>query len=277
MTDPLEPTTRTLLWNDSVEVLCFGAATGDWRMRGKTAEENEAFNPGIVERLRGLARRYNAGRIYMPAPYQFNAELAEPEEFVVRWEDDFIRRGVAAEGTVLQKVGEAMGIASADCPTIIARNAKSLLVAAGHAGRDSLYDKEAVHAGAPYRPHESVVFSIMEKLMQGRACPQDIQVYMACGIRGKSFTHPTSLPHPERAANERTVTHLRARWGASVASDDGLGTVSLQELARLQFKSRGVYGEQFAEDGVDTFDERWHSHHRDADGTRNFVLVIRRK
>jgi len=273
-----EPTTRDLLWDGSVEVLCFGAATGDWALRGMTPEENERHNPGIVGRLRTLLDRHRVGRLYLPSPGRFNGQLARPEELGVSWMDGLMFRGAYAEGVTLGKIGEAVGIASSDCPTIIARNARSLLAVGAHAGRESLYDLADLFSGHPARKYASVVDAIVEALAADG--PMDgISAHVTCGIGPMAFEHRLDDPvHGDR--NRRLCAYVTERWGAQCAGDRWF---SLGAIISAQFRARGVPNERLSHRHDCTYSHkdgnrpRWNSHRRDRDGKRNFVLAIRRK
>ena len=274
MEDHLEPTTRELLWDGSVEVLCFGAATGNWAMKGMTPEENERFNPGIVGRLRAVLDRHRVCRLYLPSPGRFNGQLARSDELSVSWMGGRAFRGAHAEGVALEKIGEAVGIASSDCPTVIARNARSLLAVAAHAGRESLYDLAGLYSGNPVRKHGSVVDAIVDTLGA-----DGLWAHATCGIGPMAFEHRLDDPvHGDR--NRRLRAYVTERWGASCAGDRWF---SLGAIISAQFRAKGVPNERISHRHDCTYSHkdgnspRWHSHRRDKDGKRNFVLAIRRK
>jgi hypothetical protein len=274
--ETIRPTSTAVLWGGSVAVHCYGARHGDWAIKSWDRDEAEALNPGIADRVERVARDRGAGRLYLPSPNRFDGELVVADALKVAWPGDRVFRGAYAEGVTLEKISDACGIASSDCPTIVARNPSTLLVAAAHAGRESLYDAKALFDGAPPRPHDSVTRSIVEAL--GR----DIDVFVACGIGPDEFLHPTDDPK-HGARNAAMIRRLRETWGPSCASDDRAGRIDLVELIRRQFEALGVPRSRVAHDGADTFGDAaldgtpiWHSHRRDKGGKRNFVLVIRR-
>lgn len=273
------PTESHRLWDGAVEVLCFGTASGNWALRGMTPEENHAFNPGIVSRLSGVAEAFRLNRLYLPSPHRFNGEVAGPDDFRQAWPKTRLRRGASVEGSTMEKIGEAVGIASSDCPTIIARNRISLLTVSAHAGRESLYDKEALFNGARPRRHESVVDAIMEKLAPGSRGAEDVTVFIACGIKAWWFGHRWDDPvHGEN--NRRLCEHLDARWGPKCALS---GFIALDEVISAQFRAHGVRPDKISVSEACTYHDkdakgasRWHSHRRDGQGGRNFVLAVRR-
>lgn len=274
--ETIRPTATSVLWNGAVAVHCYGARHGDWAIKSWESDDADALNPGIAGRIERVARDRGAGRLYLPSPNRFDGEIVGSEALTVAWPGGRIFRGAYAEGVTLGKISDACGIASSDCPTIVARSPSTLLAAAAHAGRESLYDAKALFDGAPPRPHASVTDSIVEAL--GR----DIDVFVACGIGPSDFLHPTDDPK-HGARNAAMIRHLRETWGPSCASDGRDGRIDLVELIRLQFEALGVPRSRVAHDGIDTFGDAsidgkplWHSHRRDKGGKRNFILVIRR-
>ncbi len=273
------PTTSHVLWDGAVAVDCFGRSSGNWALKGYERSESEAHNPGIGRKIEALLRTHRIGRLYMPSPHQFNAKLACPTELRVPWKDGQIFRGVDAEGVLLDKIEDACGIASSDCPTIVARNALTGLVVSAHAGRESLYDADHLFRGFAPRRHTSVVDAIVERLSGGDARMADsIQAYVTCGICQANFSHPyDGSALGER--NKKMCEHLKGAWGQDVAVH---GHISLFELITRQFEARGVHPSHVRWDRTDTFSDKeggvhqWHSHRRDQNGERNFVLVTRR-
>jgi copper oxidase (laccase) domain-containing protein len=282
MDELFQAKTRELLWDGSVEVLCFGAPE-NWALRGLSEEANEDFNPGVTGRLRTLLGRHRVGRLYLPSPNFFNAELVAADALWVPWTKNVVFRGKHAEGVLLDKIGDAVGIASSDCPTIIARNRASLLAVAAHAGRESLYDKAAIFDGAPLRQYASVVDAIVAALAPGHRGIDGITAHVSCGISVEVFSHPTS--HPKNGErNAALVRYFRDRWGASCVSDDGLGRIDLFEVIAAQFADLGIKRTALTRDSACTYEDTslargytWHSHRREGDGKRNFVLIVRRR
>lgn len=265
-----------VLWDGAVEVHCFGAGHGDWALKGWTREEVEAGNPGITGKLDRLMRDHRVGRLYLPSPKEFNAKVVSPDMLRSAWPGNTVFRGVFADGVLLSKIGEACAIASADCPTIVGRSPSTLLVAAAHAGRDSLYDKDALLNGQEPRPHASVVHALADVL------GPDLHAHVACGIAPEGFLHPAD---DERygGTNVRRAAHLRSRWGEACAPDRPSGPIDLHALITAQFEERGIPRDRLSRDRVDTHGDRaadghpiWQSHRRDKGGKRNLVLVIRR-
>lgn len=277
----MKPTDTRKLFRGAVEVHCFGTASGNWALKGYGREGCEAYNPGIGEKIEGLLASHRIGRLYMPSPHRFNAELAGHEALQVSWKPGRIFRGVDAEGVVLDKIEDACGIASSDCPTIIVRHGLTGLVAAAHAGLKSLYDDAALFEDAPKRRYASVVDALVETLAPGGL--QDakhLEVYTVCGIGALSFRHPWDDPvYGDR--NRKLCGHLVSEWGQTACTFD---QISLKSIIARQFEARGANHNEIRHDYVDTAGpERhgdqfpWHSHRRDKDGQRNFVLTIRRR
>lgn len=278
--DQCTPTTRDLLWDDSVEALCFGAATGNWALKGRTAEESETFNPGIVGRLSVLMERHGIHRLYLPSPSRFNGLVTEADELKCRWPGMPVYRGAFVEGVTLGKIGEAVGIASGDCPTIIARNRSSLLTLSAHAGRESLYDLGEIRSGNPSRRFRSVVDAIVAALAPDGRGLEAIWAHVTCGIGREAFTHRTDDPvHGER--NRLLLADLGARWGAHCVGGE---RIDLYAVIAAQFRALGVPDERLSFRRDCTFVDmtpegghRWHSNRRAKDGKRNLVVAIRRK
>ncbi len=272
---------KPAVFRGAVEVHCFGTATGNWALKGYGREGCDAYNLGIGEKIERLLESHRIGRLYMPSPHRFNAELAAHEALQVPWKPGRIFRGVDAEGVVLDKIEDACGIASSDCPTIIVRHGLTGLVVAAHAGLKSLYDDAAIFEKAPKRRHTSVVDAIVETLAPGGLeDAKQLQVFTACGIGALSFRHPwDDREYGDR--NKKLCAYLVNEWGVTACTHD---QISLKSIIARQFEAHGVDHSEIRHDYVDTAGpERpgdqypWHSHRRDKDGRRNFVLTIRRR
>ncbi len=275
----IEPTTSHALFDNAVQVLCFGKSSGSWALKGYEPEKNVARDPNIVRKIAAVRSTHSVGRLYLPSPHEFNAEIAWPSDLNVPWLPGRIFRGANADGLALDKIGDACGIASSDCPTIVARHAVSGLVIAAHAGRESLYDRQSVVFGRQPRQSPSIVTAIMKILApSGSTGIGDIHVFITCGIRSECFTH-----REDDRDNSRMLSHFRETCRYPCVSDDGMGRLDLPLIIRSQFEVYGVPSDHISDDGVCTFEDMrlsagysWYSHRRDGDGNRNLVLVIRR-
>lgn len=281
-TSPALPTASYTLWAGAIDVFCFGRASGDWALRGPGAADAERNNPGVLRRVEALSDRHGC-RIHAPVATPFNAEIVEPDALRDAWIPGKLFRGIEADAVTLGAPGLAFAVASADCPTIVARCSATGYATAAHAGRDCLYDRGALLEGASPRRHESVVHAMIEAFRKAGCVPADIRAFICCGIGPDRFLHGSA--HASRGTtNAAIVGHIMARWGAGCLLGDPLeGRLSLAEIIRAQFAELGIHPSHVGHDGGDTHEDRacdggyaWHSHRRDGDGKRNLVLVIRR-
>ena len=279
MSSAAVPTTSHRFFDGAVEVDCFGRSSGNWALKGFERSESEANNPSIGRKIEALHKAHRIGRLYLPTPRTFNALLVSSIDLKVPWLDGRIFRGAEAEGVLLDKVQDACGIASSDCPTIVARNGATGLVVAAHAGRESLYDADRLFNGAAPRRFASVVDAIMDALLTSNIrSASDIQAHVVCGICQANFSHPCDGSE-QGDRNRKMCAYLNDAWGQGVARH---GYISLPELITRQFEKYGVEPSDVHWDKIDTYgdkendDYRWHSHRRTRSGERNFVLVTRR-
>lgn len=252
MSDPISPTVSYRLFDGAVDVDCFGRSSGNWALRGYRRSESEDHNPGIGSKMDALLESHRIGRLYLPTPRAFNGLLVNPIDLKVPWHEGRIFRGAEAEGVPLEKIQDACGIASGDCPTIIARNEATSLVIAAHAGRESLYDAERLFNGAPPRRFPSVVDAIMEALIGSDARQADrIEAHVVCGICQANFNHPHDASE-QGMRNKKMCAHLNVPWGQDVVRH---GYLSLFELIVRQFAARGVDPARVHWDKVDTYSD----------------------
>lgn len=279
----MRPTESFTLWGGSVEVRCYGTMTGNWSMKGGSPKEAEKKNPGILSKVAQLAEECGC-RIYAPHPSTFTGKVCRKEVLVDEWIPGVLYRGTYADGTVLDRMGDAYGLASADCMTAVIRDAGSGMVVGAHAGRDSLIDRGRLE-GRPARRLESVLFSAAAMLanQRRRLDKRLLRSFLTCGIGPRDFAHEWDH-FVHGAVNERMVQDILRTYGMSVVLPPReLGQISLHALARAHLQRVGLNESQIGSDATDTFADRdsygfplWHSHRRDGDGKRNFVLVIRR-
>lgn len=183
------------------------------------------------------------------------------------------------DGVVIPR-GGAFWLASADCPTIVVWCKSTGFTIAAHAGRDSLLDRKRIETGIKSREHESVVDAILEKLTN-RQIPE-LHVFVCCGIGGEHFVHSVDDPI-HGAFNVLMFKDNINRYGNDcIVGEKSRGALSLYDLIRAQFTTRGVPEENITTDSVNTFGDRdeengehkWWSACR-GDTERNGVLVIR--
>jgi copper oxidase (laccase) domain-containing protein len=272
------PTESHTLWGGAVEVHCFGTRYLDrtefveenWSLAGKTPEEAEENNPGILDRMERIATRFFLQTIYAPHPSTFNAEIADPRsDEWRRWPSSLVR-GPLADGVVLREPGTAFVVSSGDCPTVILRDTDSGDVVAAHAGRDSLIKLDD-------SPH--LISSMVAVLRPKRGAKAGIRAFIACGINYEHFTHPWN--DPQNGERNRAMHAHAAEYEGAAFADDEDGLISLKDLITGQLISNGLNDTRIGFDGADTYSDLgadgkplWHSHRR-GDRTRNLVLVIR--
>ncbi|MFA5854420.1 MAG: laccase domain-containing protein [Patescibacteria group bacterium] len=285
MSEELIPTESHRLFGGAVEVHCFGTRYGNWSMAGKTPEEAEMNNPGIIERMRRLADQFNCA-VFAPNPSSFNAMVVGPNAFHQEWIENSLIRGPMADGVYLRHRNMAFGVTSADCPTVILHDpCPDGLTVAAHAGRDSLIDRAFLESRSPERAHESVVSAMLSVMGSGA---WHLRAFIACGISPHRFSHP--FEDEQHGQTNRLITdYIVEKWGATcVPGDRRSGRLWLTEIIRRQLADLGLDPSHIGCDGVDTYDDRdetlkphWYSRRRaratpsTPDG-RNLMLVIRR-
>lgn len=239
----------------------------------------------ITDTLKFYSQKHGVKKIFAPSCKKFNAEIV--------WEKSFrhkirirggltIRKGVFADGVVLENKQEAFFIPSADCPTVIA--AGKYVVIAAHAGRDCLLDKQKIHTGKRSRRNEGVVDAIMEKYLMAGEFIKDLHVFITCGIKSENFPHPINHPRYGKK-NKILIKHLLEKYGnGCLKGKPEEGLISLDDLIKKQFVLHDVPPENITADGIDTYDDNilgnpvWHSCARgktqEEKKKRNGVLVM---
>jgi hypothetical protein len=222
--------------------------------------------------------------VFVPRPVLSNAKVVDPlrdpfpETASVDGFSTTFHLGMDVDGVVLRP-GTALFIASADCPTFVARSSDGLVVAA-HAGRGSLID-EAYHVqgGGFQRRHESVVFAALRHLKGG--IPAKARTALVCGIGPKDFKHPVGADEAGRD-NARRVAIVRKLWGDScLVPPEFLCRLNLFEIVKAQLKRERYPSDcdSFFHDRSDTHNDRgsdgykFHSFRRDKSKARNGILV----
>ena len=284
----LQPTTQHILWGGAVEILCFGRDTGDWSLRDEVPEMPGYPRPEVVEAIGRLANAYDC-RIYAPKTSAFNAQIVEARELADALVEDRFFRGVEADGVILREPRQAFAVSSADCPTFVLWDSITSTVVATHAGRDSLIPPRLV-TGAYRRwdrgPRSAIQNAISAMPMSGlHGGNSRFGSFVTCGIGPTHFEHPMRNPHGANKGNNALVKWIRITYGDDcLRGDPAHGMVNLNHIIRRQCIQKGMYPERIGYDGVDTFADRypdgghmWHSHRRNGDGTRNLVLVVRRR
>ncbi len=250
-----------------------------WGLRG-IPEDRKEWRPEHKQTVQGLMCVLNssdARRMYAPNPSTFNRRIAGRGEFnhFLRNEtgDREILLGAMADGVEIKR-GEAVLIASADCPTTVLWDKHGNRVLVLHTGRECLINLKDEN----FNPKDSIIFEAV-KAMGGRA--PYLRAFITCGIKACHFSHP--LDHPRYGAKNRLLIEtVRKCWGdRCIEGDPQEGCLSLSELIRSQLEHAGVNPQNIHTDGFDTFSDkdednspRWHSYRRDRTNYRNGVVVF---
>lgn len=270
------PTAHHSLFNGTVEVMVFGLPHdySDFR-----------HNFTAIRTIMDWAKARGVRDIYVPDVRQFNAKVVSQSSPIfsdpIRSAETILHFGTNADGVWLEP-NTAFFVASGDCPTFIAMLPDGR-VAAAHAGRDSLIDRESLRGGKA-RENESVVLAILKGVKSDRHL---VRTALICGIGPANFIHPNSdLRDPEHFKNHSLVRGIAGRWGPQcINSPETLGPINLPVIVESQILSLGipVGSNAFFHDGVDTFGDKgpdgehlFHSVRRKSGEARNGVLVIRR-
>lgn len=261
------PTVEHSLFGGAVLVLVFG--------RPKTYARLIRNQPAL-RTIVGHALDNGAQNIYAPKTTTFNALVVDPrsDQFGERLSlgSATFHTGKLADGVLLTEPS-AFFIASADCPTFIARFPNGDIVAT-HAGRNSLIDM-AVVKGGRHREHGSVIFAAAAHCHGNLS---KMQTALICGIGSPSLCHPRIGLGHKALDDQRIIDWVLRKWGCQL---------DLYEIVKAQLCSLGAPTDSisFFYDHVDTYRDGlsrgepvYHSHRRDSpnDG-RNGVLVIKRR
>lgn len=283
--EDIQPTCTWDLFGGAVKVVAYGAEH-NWNYASASETADGVHLPEVwhrTEELMGsLRNEYTPNlRVLAPRP-AFNAQVCRPRDLTTAWIPNLFYRGVDADAVVLERSGQAYALASADCAMVLIRNPATGEVAACHAGRDSLLDKQYVlnPKGHP-RSFESIVDAACMSLSSNEQDWYDFQAHVGMAIGPDHFAHPWN--HPTYGdSNRRLIEHLSNCWGESVVKGGvDLGKIDLVELIRLQLIMLGFSESNISFDGVDTFADEgedgqpiWHSNRRDKT-TRNLVVALR--
>ena len=232
------------------KVALYGCDSGDWNVNGLSKSGDHVCRPGLFFRLNRITETFCLSKILMPSPINCNAKICNPEDLTVGIQKEIgsvaLIRGVDADGVVLHP-GLTGGIATADCPTIIAYCRVSGTTIMAHGGMKSITN--------------GVVDSVIKKAEELRL--GEIKVFITCGIAVHSYERVDLAPSLPR---ECTIGNF----------------IDLRKLISEKFNRYGVY--DVTTDTIDTFGDRrgteflWHSYRRgktpaDKAG-RNLVLVV---
>lgn len=223
-----------------------------------------------------IANELGLKSVAVPQVYTFNAKVAAYEDFPKRHRIDgvVILTGLEADAVIL-KPKQAAGIVTGDCPTLVIENTKTGSVAAAHAGRDSNIDRKLIDTGAPSRPHEGIVASILNS---AKWRPEDLRVLVCGGIAPAHFEH--SWNDANRGETNRAMTEwIIKNYGEQcIAGNREEGRIDLFALIRSQCLKFGIPAERIRHDGVDTHTHPrlWSHRNPEKREGRNMVIVANR-
>lgn len=196
------------------------------------------------------------------------------------------------DGIIVGK-GVAVGILTADCPTIISRDRQLRYVegklmpqrfAILHGGRNSLLQpKRVVEAikspdGLTARnPRQGIIESLF---LDHSWCIDESQFFMACGIAPKNFFHSYNDPQQTQPDyNRKMLEHINKLFRNDqrvTSGGPGAGgyTINLKELAEAEARILcGYRGASFKSDGLDTFQHGLLWSRRRGESGNNLIIV----
>ncbi len=209
-----------------------------------------------------------------PQVHKFNAKVGTYADFPARFSVGGceVLTGTQLDAVVLQK-GQAAGILTRDCPTIVFYNGKTGEVVIAHAGRDSVLDRKGIAADGQTRQYESVVFSVLAFTGWN---PKDISILVCIGIGAEHFSHPFDYPLFE-SLNKKMIGWILQNYGSEcVAGEPEEGKIDLFALIKNQCIKAGIPSGHIQHDGVDTYtDPRfWSTRNKTKNNGLNLIVVI---
>jgi copper oxidase (laccase) domain-containing protein len=270
------------LFNGAVEIAAFGRPF-DWNMSN---------NDEAAERISHILGDFQVGSAGFPIP-SFDTGIVSGLDFLTEKWADRVYRGERADGLLLDEPNTAYGLSSADCPTVVLYDPESGAVAALHAGRDALVDRQLLDEDERSRKYHSVVTHGVKNLKRDYgADPQNIRGFVAVGIAPENFSHPTTLNgfggneklFEKYADSNRRMIDFFAEYGEGAVRDLDEGTLDLNQIIKYQMIEAGLRERHVDDDGIDTYGDReddgtytwWSNRHEDCGRQRNLVLVIKR-
>jgi hypothetical protein len=245
-----------------VEIIAYGAQSGDHAIRG------DWNDPSSFAHIATLALGLGIREVIAPNPGRFNALILNPRQVselrTFSIGDVTFRSGCYADGCVIPQ-GSALFLPTGDCHVATIYDPESGLLAAGHAGRDSNFDRRYVEYGVGNKD-KSVVGSII-RAVGGRADRLLMGTWV--GIGKWNFPHPVDHPiHGKR--NEALRKFLRRRCGDNGGFDGAY--LDMEMLLWLEARRFGIRRRNMSHDESDTYgnrtmssDTKWHSHRRQND------------
>ncbi len=249
--------------------------------------ENDASIPSKVTTLLGtIAYRHRLDSILSPTVSEFNSVFADtstkfPWKLQLPGTDCRLHRGLYVDGFEIPP-GSAGIIAPADCAVIVMSARQRVLML--HAGRDSLFDRHLIRAGAASKKHESIVFAAWENLSQEERKHVKCLVLPSISA-GSHFEHRFDDDRWGQE-NENLVRYTISRYGRKcIRGEKELGHMDIPRIIATQLTEYcGVDENEIQVVDRCTYTETdqnryvWHSHARavrdkvDAT-TRNLVVV----
>jgi len=185
--------------------------------------------------------------------------------------------GIKVDAVVLNEIGQAVLLHTADCPTLVGCDTARGIVVAGHAGRDSLVS--LIQDGWQGR----LVSNMVTALHKGKTEKADLVFFSCVGIGPEYFSHPTD--HEKygdvNLLRNRTIAN---EWGSDcfLGSDVDQGRLDLHLLIKRQLEMCGIPTENISSDAklVDTYSSpNFHSRRARRRGpngkSHNRILVVK--
>jgi len=258
--------------------------------------EKESLLACMVQHVRDQG----VSKLLLPNVSHFNARIADScELFQKKVDVDGV--GVYTQcfvdGVRITK-GQALFIASADCPTLVFSIPQGDFVVVCHAGKNSLLDPCRIDHSGKVRTHGSVVDRALEFFKGNK---KDLRIDVLCGIGAQAVNYSAS-DQKYGDQNKTLISYVFDKWGGEVFAPllkggkmvrpSGFdrcmeGHLDFFALVRAQAKIHGVPHVNILSDGVCTYTDgtgshggRFWSHKRQveggvasAEGKRNGVLV----
>jgi hypothetical protein len=223
----------------------------DWSLKDLYSGGDVEHHPDLVADLADALSSLGATRAFAPTPTKFNGELVYPDALqtliplrpgLSLWR----QHGVYADGTLLERAGDACIFSGAGCSMIVAAYRGKCV--STHAGRDCVLDCVCVQSAGRTkgRQRESVVDSTMAMLRHGHETdfqPRDVEVKVLWSIKTNDFPHPPK-GRPATEYDKNVYEYVTARWGRSAAfqkQQGGAAHLNIPGIIMRQFMDHGVF------------------------------------
>lgn len=227
-------------------------------------EPNETDLSTQRELIEDLARRAGASRVTWQR--LTNLHTHPHRRYAIearRDETEYLHMpGERADGFILHHPGEAVAIATRDCPALTLFSTRGGPVAVLHCARDTLHGIDQGNV------EKSVVIDAIRQCIYEWEDMESVHGFITLGIAPQHFPNDR---YP------KIVEKLKDTWGEHVIHDVARGTIDLVELITRQLETYGVARSRVSHDGLCTYsDSRLASHRRGHGGCHNLILVIKR-